>query len=158
MLDEEFSQRRDYRRWFLNLSIFLNVNCIIARVVIWSCKLLRIFDVFDEIISNNTEWEPQQWHHAVALDTCEQFMFVKLRTLFAISCFHKPRISLAKFCFSRIALKLFWARFIKFPDFFFFFAGFFFCIFVLPPFTPRTFWNYLLRPRTRYKKSKDMPP
>ena len=76
-----------------------------------------------------------------------------------IFAFASRRVSLAwKFFLLGSRSKFFWTRFIKFPDFFFFCRFcFYFFIFVLPPFTPRTFGDYLLRPHRRYKKSKDMP-
>ena len=97
-----------------------------------------------------------RWH-------CSLVIIIKLRTLkFAIFCFHKPvGFRSQKKIFSRIALKIFLGMFHQISRLFFFFARFFlfFILFILllPPFTPRTNGDYLLRPRTRYKKSKDMP-
>ena len=69
------------------------------------------------------------------------------------------RVSLAKkFFVSDRAQNFFGHVSSNFPTFFFFCRFLFiYFFFVLPPFTPRTNGDYLLRPRTRYKKSKDMP-
>ena len=75
------------------------------------------------------------------------------------------RVSLAKKFFFSDRAQIFFVRVSSnFPTFFFL-PGFAFFIFIIiiiiiiiiPPFTPRTNGDYLLRPRTRYKKSKDMP-
>ena len=54
---------------------------------------------------------------------------IKSRTLFVIFCFHKPVGFRSQnfFCLGSLS-KIFWARLIKFPDFFSFFSGFFFFI------------------------------
>ena len=88
--------------------------------------------------------------------------FIKSRTLFVISCFRSQRrVSLAKNFFFSDRAQIFFGRVSSnFPTFFFFcpvFFFFFIIFIIIPPFTPRTNGDYLLRPRTRYKKSKDMP-
>ena len=87
-------------------------------------------------------------------------IIIKSRTLFVISCFRSRRVSFDhKFFFFGSRSKFFWARFVKFPDFFLFFVRFcffvFFIILFIPP-TFRTYGDYLLRNRTRCTKTNNI--